>query len=210
MHRRGKLTLALDITITDELRREGVARELVNRIQNLRKDSNFEVTDKINIEIENRDEIVDALAGFKDYICNQTLANSITISENVENFSEIEWEDRTLRIKLTRLKFRFRQNCIKVTEKVNKYMQMAIDLAKENAVSAGGGPFGAVIVMNDEVISASSNSVTPDNDPYGPRRGERHQGSPAANSTHLTSRDAPCTHPASHAPCAFRLHTGPG
>ncbi len=98
----GKLTLALDITITDELRREGVARELVNRIQNLRKDSNFEVTDKINIEIENRDEIVDALAGFKDYICNQTLANSITISENVENFSEIEWEDRTLRIKLTR------------------------------------------------------------------------------------------------------------
>ncbi|GAB1474615.1 nucleoside deaminase [Bacteroidota bacterium] len=50
-------------------------------------------------------------------------------------------------------------------EKVNKYMQMAIDLAKENAVSAGGGPFGAVIVMNDEVVSASSNSVTPDNDP---------------------------------------------
>ena len=44
-------------------------------------------------------------------------------------------------------------------------MQMAIDLAKENAVSAGGGPFGAVIVMNDEVVSASSNSVTPDNDP---------------------------------------------
>ncbi len=96
----GKLTLALDITITDELRREGVARELVNRIQNLRKDSNFEVTDKINIEIENREEIVDALAGFKDYICNQTLANSITISENVENFSEIEWEEGTLRIKL--------------------------------------------------------------------------------------------------------------
>jgi len=63
------------------------------------------------------------------------------------------------------IKFRFRQNCIKVTEKVNKYMQMAIDLAKENAVSAGGGPFGAVIVMNDEVVSASSNSVTPDNDP---------------------------------------------
>ena len=98
----GKLTLALDITITDELRREGVARELVNRIQNLRKDSNFEVTDKINIEIEKRDEIVDALADFKDYICNQTLANSITISENVENFSEIEWEEGTLRIKLTR------------------------------------------------------------------------------------------------------------
>ena len=70
----GKLTVALDITITDELRREGVARELVNRIQNIRKDSGFEVTDKIRVEIEATDLTSPAIESFADYIAQQTLA----------------------------------------------------------------------------------------------------------------------------------------
>ena len=70
----GKLTVALDITITDELRREGVARELVNRIQNIRKDSGFEVTDKIRVEIEATELTTPAVESFAQYIAQQTLA----------------------------------------------------------------------------------------------------------------------------------------
>ncbi len=70
----GKLTVALDITISDELRREGVARELVNRIQNIRKDSGFEVTDKIRVEIEATELTIPAVESFGDYIASQTLA----------------------------------------------------------------------------------------------------------------------------------------
>ncbi|MDP3435611.1 MAG: DUF5915 domain-containing protein, partial [Bacteroidales bacterium] len=99
----GKLTLALDITITDELRREGVARELVNRIQNLRKDSNFDVTDKIRIELESREEIVDTLTVYKEYICNQTLASELIINNNIEGGNDIEWDEGVLKIKLVRL-----------------------------------------------------------------------------------------------------------
>ena len=70
----GKLTVALDITITDELRREGVARELVNRIQNIRKESGFEVTDKICVEIEATELTTPAIESFAEYIGGQTLA----------------------------------------------------------------------------------------------------------------------------------------
>ena len=70
----GKLTVALDITITDELRREGVARELVNRIQNIRKESGFEVTDKIRVEIEATELTTPAIESFAEYIGGQTLA----------------------------------------------------------------------------------------------------------------------------------------
>ena len=70
----GKLTVALDITITEELKREGVARELVNRIQNIRKESGFEVTDKISVEIESNDLIAPAVESFAQYIAQQTLA----------------------------------------------------------------------------------------------------------------------------------------
>ena len=73
----GKLTVALDITITDELRREGVARELVNRIQNIRKESGFEVTDKISVEIEATELTAPAVESFADYIAQQTLAIAV-------------------------------------------------------------------------------------------------------------------------------------
>ncbi len=74
----GKLTVALDITLTDELKAEGVARELINRIQNLRKDSGLEVTDKIIIQIEKCEFTAPAIAAYAEYIAQQTLAVEIT------------------------------------------------------------------------------------------------------------------------------------
>jgi isoleucyl-tRNA synthetase len=76
----GKLTVALDITITEELKREGVARELVNRIQNIRKESGFEVTDKIRVEIEATELAAPAIESFADYIAQQTLAVEVKAS----------------------------------------------------------------------------------------------------------------------------------
>lgn len=97
----GKLTVALDITITDDLKNEGVARELINRIQNLRKDCNFEVTDKINVSILYRDEIAEALKDYKDYVCSQTLALSISLFDSLDEGEDIEWiNDDFVRIKI--------------------------------------------------------------------------------------------------------------
>lgn len=99
----GKLTIALDITITEELKNEGIARELINRIQNLRKDSNFEVTDKINIEIVTKDEIAASVAKFGEYIASQTLAMNIKLVDSMEGGKEIEWlGDEVVTIKLER------------------------------------------------------------------------------------------------------------
>lgn len=77
----GKLTVALDVNITQELKEEGIAREMVNRIQNIRKESGFDVTDKISIEIENHEEINSSVKHFGEYICSQTLAKSIQIAD---------------------------------------------------------------------------------------------------------------------------------
>lgn len=75
----GKLTVALDVNITEKLRDEGIAREFVNRIQNLRKDSGFEVTDKIAVEIQRHETINGSVESFSDYIASQTLAKSVTL-----------------------------------------------------------------------------------------------------------------------------------
>lgn len=100
----GKLTIALDITVTPELRNEGVARELINRIQNLRKDSGFDVTDRISAHIERLPEVEEAMAGFKDYITSQTLALEIVLDDNVEGGADVEWlDDRRIKIKLARI-----------------------------------------------------------------------------------------------------------
>ncbi|WP_264559934.1 isoleucine--tRNA ligase [Flavobacterium sp. N2270] len=87
------ITVALDITITDELRNEGIARELVNRIQNIRKDSGFEVTDKIIVHIQNNEEIEQAVAANLSYIKSETLTNELLFKENLENGTEIEFDD---------------------------------------------------------------------------------------------------------------------
>jgi len=81
----GQITVALDINVTDELKDEGFAREFINKIQNLRKESNFEVTDRINLTIVNGDEFNKAILNYKDYICAQTLANQLELVDNVED-----------------------------------------------------------------------------------------------------------------------------
>lgn len=84
------LTVALDITITDELRDEGNAREFVNRIQNLRKDSDFNVTDRITLAVESHQEINSALLNYKDYICSEVLAENLSVVESVSNGTVID------------------------------------------------------------------------------------------------------------------------
>ena len=74
----GNLTVALDITVTEELRQEGIARELINRIQNLRKEKGFDVTDKINVKIEKNIDLAPAIEHNMVYICSETLAESLT------------------------------------------------------------------------------------------------------------------------------------
>jgi len=80
----GTLTVALDVTITDELLAEGTARELVNRIQNIRKNKDFNVTDKIIVTLQNHTAITSAVKTFGDYICNETLAVDLKLAENVD------------------------------------------------------------------------------------------------------------------------------
>ena len=99
----GKLTVALEVTVTEALRREGIARELVNRIQNIRKNSGFEITDKIHIVLSKNSVTDDAVNEYNTYICNQVLADSLVLADEVPEGSELEIDDCTLRIKVTRL-----------------------------------------------------------------------------------------------------------
>ena len=94
----GKLTVALDITVTDELLREGIARELVNRIQNIRKSNGYEIVDKIIVEIESRDEINEAVNEYANYIASQTLANSVLLVANLNEFIELEFDDYNVKV----------------------------------------------------------------------------------------------------------------
>lgn len=102
----GQLTVALDVTISAELREEGLARELVNRIQNLRKDNNLDVTDRIEVKIQRNSAINSAINNNLDYICAEILASSLELVDTVEsaNGSEVEIEEdiKTL-ISITKL-----------------------------------------------------------------------------------------------------------
>ena len=107
----GPLTLALDITVTEELKNEGIARELINRIQNIRKDSDFEVTDKVNVTIfaqdETYEEIISSLSCFAHYIGTQTLAEEVkclVLTEaSVANLPDIEWGDGSIKIAVEKI-----------------------------------------------------------------------------------------------------------
>ncbi len=98
----GKYTVALDINVTPELVEEGIAREFVNRIQNIRKDSNFDITDRIRVKISSTAELDTAVNHYREYICGQTLANSIEIVANVENGTEIDVNDVNVNILVTK------------------------------------------------------------------------------------------------------------
>lgn len=98
----GSLTVALDVTVTEELRREGLARDVVNRIQNLRKDSGFEVTDKIKITVQdNSPELAEAVTSNKDYICQEVQAISLELVTDLNgSATEIEIDEFLLKVKI--------------------------------------------------------------------------------------------------------------
>ena len=81
----GPMTIALDINVTEELREEGFAREFINKIQNIRKESNFDVTDRITLTIAKGEEFNNAIINFKDYICAQTLANQLELVDSLND-----------------------------------------------------------------------------------------------------------------------------
>ncbi|NLU93847.1 isoleucine--tRNA ligase [Chitinophaga sp. Ak27] len=90
---KGALTVALDITITSQLQDEGNARELVNRIQKIRKDSDFALTDRINVTVERVDSLNSAIVNYNDYICTEILADSLELVEQLQDGTEIEVND---------------------------------------------------------------------------------------------------------------------
>ena len=99
----GSLTVALDLEITDALRNEGLARELVKRIQTYRKEAGFEITDRINIVLESREDINEAVSSFKEYITAQVLANSIESSEVLpEDATVFNFEDYNIKVNITK------------------------------------------------------------------------------------------------------------
>ena len=98
----GALTVALDVTISEELRKEGIARELVNRIQNLRKDSGFEVTDRINVVLQKEDNIVNAVSTNLEYIKTETLTEELEIKDQVNDGIDIAFDDISTKLFITK------------------------------------------------------------------------------------------------------------
>ncbi len=95
---KGNLTVALDITVTPELEAEGNAREFVNRIQKIRKDSGFELTDRIEVRVKAANGLKDSLAQFKDYICAEILADKLEFVPEIQDGTEIEINDVSLNV----------------------------------------------------------------------------------------------------------------
>jgi isoleucyl-tRNA synthetase len=96
------ITVALDITISPELKQEGIARELVNRIQNIRKDSGFEVTDKIKVHLQKNSELENAVNANEDYIKSETLTETLVFETEISNGTEIEFDEIKTRIIITK------------------------------------------------------------------------------------------------------------
>ncbi len=99
----GKLTVALDIDISPELLQEGIARELINRLQNLRKEMEFEVTDKIIVQVERNEQITNALNKHKNYICAEILAQDLQIVDTTTNTKTIEINDITINVSINKV-----------------------------------------------------------------------------------------------------------
>jgi isoleucyl-tRNA synthetase len=99
----GGLTVALDVSISEELREEGNARELINRVQNLRKDSGLEVTDKIKLSIENNSILEQAVQSNEQYIKNETLTAELQFVNSIENGTEIEFDEVKTKILIEKI-----------------------------------------------------------------------------------------------------------
>jgi len=96
------ITVALDITISPELKQEGIARELVNRIQNIRKDAGFEVTDKVKVLLQNEDTLKMAVKANEGYIKSETLTEVLVFEEDIKNGTEIDFDGITTKIIITK------------------------------------------------------------------------------------------------------------
>jgi len=99
---KGSLTVALDITITPDLQQEGDAREFVNRVQNIRKESGFALTDRIFVTLEHCDRLKESIVKYNDYICREILADSINWVDHVENATEVDVNDNLLKVSITK------------------------------------------------------------------------------------------------------------
>jgi isoleucyl-tRNA synthetase len=101
----GGVTVALDITITDELRKEGIARDLVNRVQNMRKDAGLEVQDKIRISVQRADEMIEAaLTANREYICTETQALELNLLDQVEGAQQVDMDDYSLLVRIENIR----------------------------------------------------------------------------------------------------------
>ncbi len=96
------ITVALDITISDDLRKEGIARELVNRIQNIRKDSGFDVTDKIKVQVQKEEHVYEAIVANETYIKSETLTESISFVDELQNGIVIEFDAIQTKLAITK------------------------------------------------------------------------------------------------------------
>jgi isoleucyl-tRNA synthetase len=96
----GNLTIALEVEITDDLRKEGMARELINRIQNLRKESGLEITDRIYVAVAPNPQTDAAVADYRDYIMGQVLADKLVIAAN--NGAEVDFDDFKLNVQVSK------------------------------------------------------------------------------------------------------------
>ncbi len=99
---KGSLTVALDITITPELQQEGDAREFVNRVQNIRKDSGFALTDRIFVTLEHCERLKESIVKYNDYICREILADSINWVDKVANATELDVNENLLKVSITK------------------------------------------------------------------------------------------------------------
>ena len=97
----GNLTVALEVELTEDLLNEGMARELINRIQNMRKDAGLEITDRIAIKVSPNDSIAKAIANYEDYVKTQVLADSISVEDNAG--TDVEFDDFVVRIQVTKI-----------------------------------------------------------------------------------------------------------
>lgn len=99
---KGALTVALDITLTEDLKNEGNARELINRIQNIRKDRDFNLTDRIQVEIEQNESMNASINKYKNYICAEILADSLSLKPEIEDGTDIEVNDILLKVRVNK------------------------------------------------------------------------------------------------------------
>ena len=99
---KGSFTIALDIQLTPELEQEGMAREFVNKIQKIRKDSKFELTDRILVQVEDIEMLKNALNNFNSYICTEILADNLSFSSEIESGIEIDVNGLVLNVNISK------------------------------------------------------------------------------------------------------------